>query len=159
MRTAIAASVALILAILVPWRTIDDQRVSYRMRLSTAFALCVTLILVIVVPWQRFQDHTHWERVQWLPFSRPPMTARDIIANFALYVPVGDLAVRLVPRRAGLWIVAVAAPLLSLGTEATQLFSHGRFPSMTDVTCNVAGAWLGARSAWKQIHRHVIKPG
>ena len=33
---------------------------------------------------------------------------------------------------------------LALTTEATQVFSHGRFPSMTDVVMNSIGAGLGA---------------
>jgi VanZ family protein len=38
-----------------------------------------------------------------------------------------------------------AATGLSLVTEATQVYSHSRVPSMTDVVCNAAGAWVGTR--------------
>jgi len=33
---------------------------------------------------------------------------------------------------------------LSLATEATQIFSHRRFPSATDVVTNTTGALVGA---------------
>jgi VanZ family protein len=44
----------------------------------------------------------------------------------------------------------------SVATEATQLLSHGRFPSTTDVTCNVAGAWGGA--VWAHTRTQAQKP-
>ena len=47
---------------------------------------------------------------------------------------------------------------LALATEASQLFSHGRFPSVTDLTCNVLGAWLGARWSWVRARQRMQDP-
>jgi glycopeptide antibiotics resistance protein len=108
---------------------------------SAAWAL---VIAAAVVPWLGFQGHPHWDRVGWIPFGSPPFRARDMLANVALYVPFGfwyrpgSLAI----RRDLLPVVAWALAL-SAATEAAQVFSHGRFPSMTDVVTNVAGAALG----------------
>jgi VanZ family protein len=46
----------------------------------------------------------------------------------------------------------VSAFAVSVCTEATQLFSQRRFPSLTDVASNVAGAYVGAQWAlsWRR---------
>ena len=108
-------------------------------------ALWIALIVTVVVPWGRFVDHTHWARVQWVPFVTPPVKPFDVVANMFFYMPYGYwfLRQRRCDRRT-LMMAVVSAFLLSIGTEATQLFSHGRFPSFTDVTSNVAGAYAGA---------------
>jgi VanZ family protein len=74
----------------------------------------------------------------------PPVRVVDILLNFLLYVPLGYWSSRdsTEPFAAGR-VVGYAA-LLSVLTEATQLFSHVRFPSVADVLCNLAGAWCGA---------------
>lgn len=110
-------------------------------RARVAFALWTGVIVVAVVPWYRIQDHSHWAGVQWIPFQ-PPLRLRDIVANILFYIPFGYLCLRAVDRR--VWRVVLAACALSLLTELTQVFSHGRFPSATDLVCNTAGAWLGA---------------
>jgi len=110
-----------------------------------AFVGWVTVIVLAVVPWSSWQDHSHWPRVGWIPFASPPIRARDIVVNTLLYVPFGLFCRRAWGRPLALswgWIAALAF-LLSLATEATQIYSHGRFPSATDVTTNVAGALLG----------------
>ena len=109
------------------------------------FSLWTAVIILLVVPWASVQDHAHWTRVAWVPFVSPPVKAGDVIRNVLLYVPWGYLLARHV-RPAGIsaWRVAGFAFIVSLATEATQLMSHGRFPSATDVACNVAGAWGGA---------------
>ena len=43
------------------------------------------------------------------------------------------------------------AVLLSSATEWTQVYSHTRFPSTTDVSCNVIGAVLGRLVADRRI--------
>jgi glycopeptide antibiotics resistance protein len=134
----------------------------------------IALILLVVLPWRNYQDHTHWSRVSWIPFrSPPPLSIRDVVGNVLLYVPFGAFMVlgRLLARRSAareggkpappvqgrqtsplpyLWPIAAAA-VLSVATEAAQLYSHGRFPSSTDVVLNVTGAaigaWLAARTA------------
>lgn len=107
-------------------------------------AIWAVFICACVVPWTDPQNHSHWSRVQWIPFVTPPVKPADAIVNVLLYVPFGYWIVILSPDRAT-WRRAVAcAFVLSIATEWTQLYSHSRFPSMTDVTCNIIGAALGA---------------
>lgn len=107
-------------------------------------ALWCVVIVLGVAPWWSAQGHAHWDRVQWLPFVPPPVfSARDVVVNVALYLPFGLFAGGARPgaRHAGL--VVAAAVVLSAATELTQVYSHGRFPAVTDVGLNAAGAWLG----------------
>ena len=106
--------------------------------------LWVGVILLVVVPWRSYQDHSHWARVQWIPFTTPPIKARDIIGNILLYVPLGYWAMRRLGAR-HVWRAVAFGFALSVATEFTQVYSHGRFPSLTDVTNNVCGAWFGTR--------------
>ena len=109
------------------------------------FALWTGLILLLVPPWLNYQNHAHWARVAWVPFFSEEARLRDIVANVLLYAPWGYLWVRQrrEPSRR-VWPVMVFAAVLSIATEASQSYSHGRFPSATDVTCNVLGAFAGA---------------
>lgn len=110
--------------------------------------LWIAVILAAVVPWTGFQPHSHWARVGWWPFLSPPVRLRDLVLNLLLYMPFGVFFVRQFPRRG--WAVVgalVAGCCLSLATEATQVYSHGRFPTMTDVVMNSAGALVGGVAA------------
>ena len=109
------------------------------------FVLWTSLIVLAVVPWASYQDHSHWTRVGWTPFISSEVKVRDIVVNTLLYVPWGYFCVRSVPAAAGrVWVVVMLASALSITTEGSQIYSHGRFPSATDVTCNVSGALAGA---------------
>ena len=101
----------------------------------------IALILMIVFPWSTLQNHAHWAKVRWIPFVSTPTPPFDMLANVLLFTPLGAGA-SLVLRRgvAGAGSLALA---LSLVGEGTQVFSHSRTPSATDLVCNVAGA-LGA---------------
>jgi len=121
------------------------------LRARVAFALWVGVIIFVVVPWYRVQDHSHWGGVQWVPFLTPPIRLRDIVANTLFYIPFGYLGVRAIDRRVGR--VVIIAGLLSLLTEFSQVFSHGRFPSSTDLVCNTLGAWVGALWATWRVRR------
>jgi glycopeptide antibiotics resistance protein len=111
-------------------------------RIRIAFAVWVGVILLIVMPWGSFQNHAHWDQVLWLPFLSGPIRIRDIIANVFFYVPFGVLYIR--RFRTGVRRAVLAAVVLSLVTELTQVYSHGRFPSTTDIVCNTIGACCGA---------------
>lgn len=100
------------------------------------------MIVLVVVPWRSVQGHPHWARIRWIPFVSPPVRIIDVVGNILLYVPFGYLAYLHSTRHAWLWGVAGAA-LLSGSTEATQIFTHGRFPSMQDVLMNVLGGIVG----------------
>ena len=116
------------------------------------FALWTGVIGLAVVPWLNFQNHSHWQRVGWIPFVSPPVKLMDIIVNVLLYAPWGYFWAR--QRRdpsRGVWTVIVFAAMLSIVTEASQSYSHGRFPSATDVTCNLLGAFAGAEYARRSV--------
>lgn len=113
------------------------------------FYVWISIIVGIVVPWGRFVDHSHWIRVEWLPFVSESIRVRDILANALLYVPLGFWHRKF--SGGSVKRVALYALALSIGSELTQVFSHGRFPSMTDVVCNTAGAACG--SLWAKRSR------
>jgi glycopeptide antibiotics resistance protein len=97
-------------------------------------------------PWGDLQNHTHWDKVEWIPFVSRPIHTFDILQNLALFAPFG-LFVGLGMNASGTR-KSVRAALLTLvigfAGEASQLYSHNRFPSATDLTCNVVGATLAA---------------
>lgn len=102
------------------------------------------VVLAAGFPWHDMVWHSHWSRVAWIPFvSRPiPFETLDVAGNLLLCVPVGIMAGLAFGRAA---IVAGAIALsLSLVVETAQLYSHSRFPSATDVVCNIAGAIVAA---------------
>ena len=104
------------------------------------FAAWMIVIMAVVVPWRAPQDHPHWDRARWIPYVSPPVRARDIAGNFALYVPFGVFYARGRPIPAVFLRALVYAVLLSIGTEFTQLLSQHRFPAVQDVLMNFLGA-------------------
>ena len=107
-------------------------------------ALCIAVALAADFPWGDFQGHTHWPNVGWIPFVSPPVRPGDIALNLLLFFPLGVFAARRVrPSAPALAQSALIAFVVSVIGEWTQLYSHTRFPSATDVACNVAGALLG----------------
>jgi glycopeptide antibiotics resistance protein len=81
--------------------------------------------------------------VAWIPFVSPPIKILDIVVNLLLYAPWGYFGARSMRVRR-VWVVVALAAMLSFVTEWSQLYSHGRFPSATDLTCNILGAFAGA---------------
>jgi glycopeptide antibiotics resistance protein len=82
-----------------------------------------------------------------IPFTDPADRLRDLAANVALFVPFGYLFARDRGRRFGIPLAVLAATVVSLSAEATQLFSTMRYPSATDVVAAMAGAAAGAALA------------
>jgi glycopeptide antibiotics resistance protein len=122
----------------VPWK-----------RLWAAGRLLAALALVLLAttwPISDFQDHPHWFRVEWLPFSQYQRPF-DVVANVLLFVPFGAAAAAgaTEPRRARLAMYAGLA--VALAVELSQVYTHNRIATTTDVITNTAGAWLGARWA------------
>jgi glycopeptide antibiotics resistance protein len=113
------------------------------LRAKIGFALWVAVILFVVTPWYGIRDHSHWARVQWIPFVTPPIRFWDILLNTLFYMPFGFMYVRR-SSSGSVWKAVVAGVVLSTATEVSQVYSHGRFPSTTDLICNAAGAYLGA---------------
>lgn len=114
-----------------------------RLSLFAGWLAWTAVILLVTLPWRDLQDHTHWAKVQWIPFVTPPIRLRDLVGNVFLYLPFGLLARQALTPRIGFTGVALIAASLSFTAETAQLFSHRRFPSSTDLVCNLAGTWLG----------------
>jgi hypothetical protein len=125
---AVVALLALVVWIVVPARL--------------RAAVWVGAILAGVVPWTDYQEHSHWAQVGWWPFVSPPVRVRDIVVNFLLYVPLGLSLTREHGWRASAAMTAGLA--LSVATEFSQVFSHTRFATMTDVVVNSLGTAAGA---------------
>jgi len=101
--------------------------------------------LAVDFPWTTWAGHSHWAKVGWIPFYSWPLSVPDIIQNILLFMPAGVCARLALGERARMRAVLLALPVSVLG-EWTQLYGHSRFPSATDVSCNVlgtlAGVWL-----------------
>ncbi len=108
------------------------------------------IALVDTLPLTNFVGHSHWEFVQWLPTAENFRSRRflfDIVANMALFLPLGyllDRSLSASTARRSLFIAAGAAGLLSLSMEWFQVYCHNRHPSLTDVVSNVIGSLIGA---------------
>ncbi len=79
-------------------------------------------------------------------------TGFDVVSNVLGYMPLGFLlalsALRTGRERLALSYAVLAATALSLGMESLQMFLPDRVASNLDLALNVAGAALGAVSAW-----------
>jgi len=127
--------------------TSRDLKLSWR----NVWLCCVLFIVVVTTyPWIDFLGYAHWDRVIWVPFQNMRYSL-DALANIALYVPFGFSYVqsRVHVRKGGVVKVALLAALLSVSCEFYQVFCHSRFPSMTDVTSNLAGGVIGAAISGK----------
>jgi VanZ family protein len=73
-------------------------------------------------------------------------SARDLLANILLFIPLGFLYRSARPPRRPRWALSVllVGALASMAIEAAQLFLSVRDASALDVLANAFGAWLGA---------------
>lgn len=93
---------------------------------------------VFGMPWTGFSAEPR--QVNLVPFRRSAYRRRDLPLNFAYYMPLGIFGLGLG------WsapVVLAMATALSGLTEAVQVFSRDRYPSVTDVILNVGGAAAG----------------
>ena len=121
---------------------------------GSTLARILFLVYVVLVAYASLYPFGGWRDVGLSSFSylAEPwpryITAFDVVANVAGYVPFGWLAAGVLhPRLRGVaaFTVAVAAAAaLSLVLEAAQSYLPARFPSKLDVLCNLSGAALGA---------------
>ncbi len=113
--------------------------------------LVATLVVVVAItfPWD-LQDHSHWSKVAWLPFLTGIVKPEDILINAALYFPVGFFFPAPSRRRRVASAVGIAL-LVSAPLELTQVWSHVRFPSTTDLVMNVIGSVAGAIAATRDV--------
>lgn len=110
-------------------------------------------------PWGDLQNHTHWDKVAWIPFVSRPVTPFDIVQNVLLFAPfgffVGLAGTRTRPR--AVVRAALLTLLIGFAGETSQLYSHSRFPSATDLACNVAGAALAAATASSRVFELLVR--
>lgn len=84
--------------------------------------------------------------------STEPTTPADAAGNVALFVPVGValwslLRVPLRLRFATTLLAVMLGAVMSTAIEWLQVFVPGRYPSIIDIACNTAGAYIGAAGA------------
>lgn len=104
----------------------------------------VAVVWVVSLPWVGFTPEAQWSRVHAIPFTDPADRPRDLLANIMLFLPFGYSFAADRARPIGILRAVLAATVVSLSAEATQLFSTQRFPSATDVIAAMAGASAGA---------------
>jgi glycopeptide antibiotics resistance protein len=126
--------------------------------------LCTYAALILYATLLPFHFRSHVDlrsiasRVAWDPFQLgggTPTPLFDVVANVGFFVPIGLLSwatrhawrVRPGSTRAALAASAAIGALLSLGVEATQIWTSSRTPATSDVLANTAGALLGALAA------------
>jgi VanZ family protein len=127
-------------------------------RISRRPLEALTLVVIAIILWGGWVPFdVQLTRVQPLPaldqWSEAVRQAHwpDVLANIALYIPLG-LLVRAALRRRGWGVVTSFAAALLLGlvlsglVECVQAFSVRRMSSLVDWVANVAGAGLGALS-------------
>jgi glycopeptide antibiotics resistance protein len=102
----------------------------------------LAFVTALTFPWD-LQDHPHWFKVAWLPFVTGIVRPQDLLANAALYFPVG-FAMPASSRRTRVVAAAGLAVVMSGLLELAQVWSHVRFPSATDLVMNVVGSIAGA---------------
>jgi len=110
------------------------------------------LILIPTTPWSDFVGHSHWDKVQWIPFGEFSFTPKmivDVVGNFGWFLILGYLLHYRREDRSNASIrpAVMFGLALSIVLECFQVYCHNRFPSMTDVTCNVLGTIVGAALA------------
>lgn len=93
----------------------------------------------------------------------PTAAALEFVANIALFVPWGILLPLALPRLRW-WLVITSGCLTSGGIELMQLVIPSRFPTVSDVVANTAGAafgvWLAlARRDRPRTRRPTAQPG
>jgi len=96
----------------------------------------------IALPWQSFQSAPSFRRVELVPFQVG--SPRTFVLNLLVFVPLGFLGMRLGWRPRTVILLASAVSAL---TEVSQLFSRGRYPSITDLILNMSGALIGVAIA------------
>ncbi len=118
----------------------------------------LALVYVGLIVYASLYPFANWRDqgiAPWLFLSAPLpkyWTGFDLISNLLGYMPLGYLlalsAMRTGRRRFALQFAVIAALALSCTMESLQVYLPDRVPSNLDLGLNVAGAALGAGSAW-----------
>ena len=96
----------------------------------------------ISLPWGTVQWTPSFRHVELIPFQGG--SPRGFVLNLLVFVPLGILGIRLGWHPRTVMLLAAAVSAL---TEFSQLFSRGRYPSITDLILNVSGALVGVAIA------------
>jgi VanZ family protein len=119
-------------------------------RRTAAWLLAVILFLIVFGSLYPFSFSLAGagalERLGELP--RAGTTRSDVAANILLYLPLGTCLAWLLAARQGAAVAVLGATLvaaaLSFSIEFAQLYETRRVASLADLTCNTAGAFIGA---------------
>ena len=130
----------------------SNDRASYA-RAWIVFGIWSAVIVAATIPTTDFVGHTHWQKVQWIPFLSPPVKIVDVVVNIGLYLPFGYTLARASGPRFRVWGAIALAGALAVTLEWSQLYSHSRFPSLQDVLCDVSGALVGT---WLATRRSAV---
>src|ERR1700741_399609 len=87
-----------------------------------AFGIWSAVIVAATVPTTDFVSHTHWQKVQWIPFVSPPVKLVDVVVNIGLYFPFGYTLARASGPRFRAWRAVALAGVLSVVLEWSQLY-------------------------------------
>lgn len=122
-------------------------------RTTLALAGWIAVILAAgILPLHNFVGHPHWDSIQWTIPANLWHSRRfyfDVVANMALFFPLGLLLIRQVRIRTTRPVLMILGGglLLSAGIEGFQIFCHHRHPSLYDIFSNLTGTALGAGTA------------
>jgi len=97
-----------------------------------------------------------WLEALGLPFE-PSYIVLEILANVALFVPFGILAMTAF-RWMRVWSATAAGLSTSLLIEGVQLFLPTRYSTVSDLIANTLGALIGALivAAWRRRDRPTV---
>ena len=122
------------------WAGSRDPGATVMTKRTPLWVWWIALTWLISLPWSGFTLAPQWSRVHRVPFTDPADRPRDFVLNVLFFVPFGYSFARTRRRL----LAPLAAALVSLSAEATQLFGTVRYPSTTDVSAAIVGAALGA---------------
>ncbi|MDD2881791.1 MAG: VanZ family protein [Rhodoferax sp.] len=118
----------------------------------------LALVYVGLIVYASLYPFTYWrdQGVDFWWYLSAPLpkywTGFDVVSNVLGYMPLGFLlalsALRSGRERLALRWAILTASLLSLAMETLQVYLPRRVPSNLDLLLNIAGAALGAGSAW-----------
>jgi len=141
--------------------------VASRSHFAAPLLLAAVVALILYVSLYPFRFHAEapavLETLRQLDWARAGRS--DMFNNVLLYVPFGFCLVLLAEPRFGRWwgitLGAACGALLSLGIEVTQASITPRVPSLTDLSLNAAGAFIGALagSAWHALGARMTPRG
>lgn len=92
------------------------------------------------LPWDGSVDSFNLRRSFWTFYPLTDHQLVDVVLNVMFYVPLGAILPSLGPTL--LQTLGVGA-LLSVTTEALQMFSPTRYANLADIVLNTAGVALG----------------